>query len=379
MINRQLEALIDEKLFKGKAIVIIGPRQVGKTTLLKDICRKVNKNVLWLDGDEPDVRQQYSHVTSTALKQKLAPFDVVIIDEAQRISNVGLTIKLIIDNIPDIQVIVSGSSALELTQQVNEPLTGRKFEYSMFPISYKEHVDHFGTMETSRLLESRLIFGMYPDVINHPGEEQEVLRNLASSYLYKDLFQMQDIRKPEQIERLLLALALQVGSQVSYHELSKTLGIDLGTIQRYIHLLELAYIVFRLPSFSRNLRTELKKSRKIYFYDNGIRNAIIANYAPLKLRNDVGFLWENFLVSERVKFNSYEKYDAKLYFWRTQQQKEIDLIEDYNGNLSAYEFKYSNKFVNKIKAPLSFVSSYPDAIFNVISPDNVDSFILKHA
>jgi len=375
-ITRELEHVIIDRLFKKKAIVIVGPRQVGKTTLLHLVSEKVDKKLIFLNCDEPDVRKKLELPTSSELKALIGNAELILIDEAQRVKDIGITLKLLIDNLPDKQVIVTGSSALELSNSINEPLTGRKFEYKMFPFSFAELMDANGLLNESRLLEHRLIYGMYPDVVNNQGDEREVLTNIVSSYLYKDVFDFQDIRKPEIIEKLLQALALQVGSEVSINELSQLIGIDNSTILRYIDLLEKSYIIFHLRSFSRNVRNELKKSRKIYFYDNGVRNALISNLNPLGLRTDVGALWENFLISERMKRNVYSMNYANCYFWRTTQQQEVDFIEDKDGTLNCYEFKWNSK--KKAKLTSTFSTNYPESTFKLINQDNYLDFIGKN-
>ena len=358
MINRELEKVIVGKLNTGKAIIILGPRQVGKSTLLEVIKAKTNRKTLYLNCDDNDVKKALTEVTINQLKRIIGNHEVVMIDEAQRVKNIGLTLKLITDQLKKVQLIVTGSSSLDLANMVNEPLTGRKFEYQLFPFSTKELADHYGFMEESRNLETRLIYGNYPDVVQNPGNEPEILKNLASSYLFKDIFIYQDIRKPEFIEQLLEALALQVASEVSYNELAQLLKTDPHTIQRYISLLEKAFVIYRIRSFSRNLRNELKKSRKIYFYDNGIRNTILGNFSRLSSRTDTGLLWENYFISERMKYLHYNKIYANRYFWRTRQQQEIDHIEDYNGQLTAYEIKWNPG--KKIKFPKTFSSAYPN-------------------
>ena len=375
-IIRELDHVIIDRLFKKKAIVIVGPRQVGKTTLLHLISEKVDKKLIFLNCDEPDVRKKLELPTSSELKALIGNAELILIDEAQRVKDIGITLKLLIDNLPDKQVIVTGSSALELSNSINEPLTGRKYEYKMFPFSFAELIDANGLLNENRLLEHRMIYGMYPDVVNNQGEEREILTNIVSSYLYKDIFDFQDIRRPELIEKLLQALALQVGSEVSINELSQLVGIDNSTILRYIDLLEKSYIIFHLRSFSRNVRNELKKSRKIYFYDNGVRNALISNLNPLGLRTDVGALWENFLISERMKRNVYSMNYANCYFWRTTQQQEVDFIEDKDGTLNCYEFKWNSK--KKAKLTSTFSTNYPESTFKLINQDNYLDFIGKN-
>jgi predicted AAA+ superfamily ATPase len=259
---------------------------------------------------------------------------MLVIDEAQYIDNIGLTIKIIVDNIPDIQVIATGSSAFELANALNEPLTGRKFEYMLYPVSYNELVNHNGLIAEKGLLEHRLVYGSYPEIASSPGEEKELLQLIASSYLYKDLFIHQQIKKPQLIEKLTKALALQVCSEVSYNELAQIVGADIQTVEKYIDMLEKAFIIFRLYSLSRNLRNELKRARKIYFYDNGIRNTIIGNYSPISARTDAGALWENYFIAERQKFLHYNKLYTNRYFWRNHAQQEIDYIEDRGGHFA---------------------------------------------
>ena len=373
MIERRLKQLFLPRLFRGKAIVLTGPRQVGKTTLLRMLMAESDKKTLFWNCDEPDIRQKLSNPTSTQLQAETAQYELIFIDEAQRVPNIGVTLKLLIDNFPMKQVIVTGSSALQLSNSINEPLTGRKYEYNMFPFSSEELIDHHGSIEENRLLERRMVYGAYPEVVNLPGEERETLLNLINSYLYKDIFAFQDVRKPEIIEQLLQALALQMGSEVSFNELSKLLGLNSQTVQRYIDLLEKSYIVFHLRSFSRNLRNELKKSRKIYFYDNGVRNAILGDFKPLQLRQDAGALWENYLVSERLKHNSYSLFYGKSYFWRTQQQQEVDYIEDIDGVFHTYEFKWST--TKQLKLTETFARNYPEHTFMVVNPENYQDFV----
>ena len=377
-IERDLKAVLDSKIGKGKVLLLIGPRQVGKTTLLKNILTSVSseKKVQFWNCDESDVRQFLSEANSAKLKSFVGNSDFIVIDEAQRVKDIGLTIKLLHDSFPNVQLAVTGSSSLDLSNSINEPLTGRKFEYNLFPFSTNELVNHTSMLEEIRLLKNRLVYGFYPDVVNNPGEEKEILTNIVNSYLYKDVFEFQDIRKSSVIEKLVQALALQVGSEVSFNELGNLLGIDTVTVQRYVDLLEKAYVIFHIRSFSRNVRNELKKSIKIYFYDNGVRNSVISNFSPIELRSDIGALWENFLISERIKNNAYHNKHAKYYFWRTTQKQEIDFIEEVEQNLFAYEFKYNPKKVNS-KCPVTFSNNYPNVPFDVITSENYMDFVVN--
>ena len=377
-IQRDLKTVLDSKIGKGKVLLLIGPRQVGKTTLLKNMLESVSteKKVQFWNCDESDVRQFLSEANSAKLKSFIGNSDFIVIDEAQRVKDIGLTIKLLHDSFPNVQLAVTGSSSLDLSNSINEPLTGRKFEYNLFPFSINELVNHTSMLEEMRQLQNRLVYGFYPDVVNNPGEEKEILTNIVNSYLYKDVFEFQDIRKSSVIEKLVQALALQVGSEVSFNELGNLLGIDTATVQRYVDLLEKAYVIFHIRSFSRNVRNELKKSIKIYFYDNGVRNSVISNFSPIELRSDIGALWENFLISERIKNNAYHNKHAKYYFWRTTQKQEIDFIEEAEQNLFAYEFKYNPKKVNS-KCPVTFSNNYPNVPFDVITSENYMDFVVN--
>lgn len=374
MIKRIIESPIDSLLGSGKAIIIMGARQVGKSTLLETIFRD-KKDVLWMTGDDLDVQELFSQMTSTRLKALLGTTKTLIIDEAQRIPDIGLRIKLITDQIKDVQVIATDSSSFELASKVNESLAGRKREFRMYPVSFSEMVSHTNLLEELRLIPHRMIYGYYPEVICNPGNEPAILKELSDSFLYKDILSFEGINKPDKLVRLLKALAFQIGSQVSYHEVAQLVGLDSKTVERYIDILEKSYIIFRLSSFSRNLRNELKASRKIYFWDLGIRNLLIGNLAQVENRTDAGALWENFIIAERLKRNSYNGSIAQYWFWRTQQQKEIDYLEEENGLLNAYEFKWNDKKAN-VRVPESFSKAYPDATFHIITPHNADEFLL---
>jgi predicted AAA+ superfamily ATPase len=373
MINRVLSDIVRNRLGSGKAIVILGPRQVGKTTLIRHVLKSRMDDTLWLNADEEDVRLMLSEASTARLRALIGNKKIVVIDEAQRVHDVGIKLKLITDGIPEVQLMVSGSSALEIANRINEPLTGRKWEYNLYPISFEEMALHHGLLDESRLIPHRLVFGYYPDVINYAGDEREVLTQLADSFLYKDILSHEAFRKTDKLVNLLKALAFQVGSQVSYNELSKLVGLESRTVEKYIELLEQSFVIFRVSGFSRNLRTELKKGKKIYFYDNGIRNALIGNLNHLESRSDVGALWENFVFSERKKYLQYHRMHAQMYFWRTTEQQEVDYLEEMDGKLSAYEIKWQEKKSQKFS--VTFMKNYPEAPCKFIHPGNVHEFI----
>ena len=372
MIKRVIKNSIQADYRREKVIVLLGARQVGKTTVLSELQEGANK-VLSLNCDNVDDVLLLESKTSTELKYLLSSYDLVFIDEAQRVKNIGLTLKMIGDLKLKTQVVVTGSSSFDMANEVNEPATGRLIEYNLYPFSLSELAIETSEREEKRLLETRMVYGLYPEVVTEPGDAKRILMGLTNNYLYKDLFMYRGIKKPDLIQKLVRALALQLGNEVSYNELSSLLGVDRGTIETYINLLEKCFVVFRLDSFSRNLRNEIKKGKKIYFYDNGIRNAVLSNFAPLELRNDTGALWENLMVSERVKRNSYLGDFAQLFFWRTHEQQEIDLVEEQDGVLRTFEFKWNDKV--KVKRPKSFVDAYPNSTYEVVTPENYWNFI----
>lgn len=370
MIKRIITPLLEKKIGTNKAIIVIGPRQVGKTTLIWHLLDK--RDVLFLDGDDPITRRLLTNANTEQLKSLIKEKPFVFIDKAQRVDNIGLTLKIVTDQIKTTQLFVSGSSSFELSNLTREPLTGRKWEYTLYPISWQEFEDHVGVLASIQQLPLRLVYGMYPEIITQSGNEFELLKQLTDSYLYKDILSYKGIRKPEVMSHLLRALALQVGSEVSYRELSTLLGIDTKTVSAYVSLLEQAYVIFKLPSFSRNLRNEIKRNQKIYFYDNGLLNIVKGNLNAWETREDKGSLWENFLISERQKKNSYKQSLANSYFWRTKQQQEIDYVEDEGGKITAYELKWSP--TAKVRIPEMFIKKY-QADFNVIHSENFGEFI----
>ena len=377
MYYRDLQPIIADKCFRHKAILLLGARQVGKTTLLKELIKERPNDVLYLNCDDSVTISRLTNRNIQQLKMLIGITKIIVIDEAQKVDNIGLTIKMIVDNFPNVQVIATGSSAFELRNRLNEPLTGRKYEYQLFPISTNEIYKSTGLLDAERLLEPRLIYGSYPDILTHNQEAHELLNSLTDSYLYKDILAFGELRKPELLNKLLQALAFQVGSEVSYSELAMTIGSDPKTVERYIELLEKCFIIFRLNGLSRNLRNELKRAKKIYFYDNGVRNAVIQQFAPLEMRNDVGALWENFFISERIKYNHYRQHYCNIYFWRTKSQQEIDYIEERDGKFTVFEMKWSQK-KNNSKIPTSFMNAYPIAETAIITPKNYLNYLIPN-
>lgn len=373
MVERHIQSSIQSQLGGGKAIVIMGARQVGKSTLLRQMLGE-RQDVIWMNGDDLDIQELFSSITSTRIRAILGSKRLLVIDEAQRISDIGLRLKLITDQVPDVQVIATGSSSFELASKVNESLTGRKREFRMYPLTFGEMVLHTQFLDEVRMIPHRMVYGYYPEVVCNPGDERAILKELSDSYLYKDILSLDSINKPDKLVRLLKALALQIGSQVSYNEIGTLIGLDSKTVERYVDILEKSFIVFRLGTFSRNLRNELKASRKIYFWDLGIRNAIIGNLAQIENRTDAGELWENFVIAERMKRNAYKCSFAQSYFWRTRQQHEIDYLEEEDGILYAFEFKWNLRKAN-VKCPESFKTAYPEAVYKVITPENIEEFL----
>ena len=375
MISRLLKNIIEGFLFNKKTIVIYGARQTGKTTLVEQMLEPYRENTLFLNGDDADVREMLSDLNATKLIPIIGKSKIVVLDEAQRVPETGLVLKIIHDNFKDIQLIATGSSSFELANNISEPLTGRKFEFTLYPLSFAEMVNHHGFLTEKRILEHRLIYGYYPDVVVNVGVETKVLKSLASSYLYKDLLMLDTIKKPVLLEKILSALALQIGSEVSYNELAQLLNSDKETVEKYIDLLEKTCIIFRLGALSRNVRNEIKQGRKIYFYDNGIRNAILGNFSAISSRTDKGALWENFLISERFKYLGNNEMDVKSWFWRTTQQQEIDYIEEHSGKLFAWEFKWNSK--KTVRFSKTFTNAYLNTEFNMVNPENIEDFLLK--
>ena len=374
MINRKIEKNIVENLFKGKVIIIYGARQVGKTTLVKKIADDYKGQSSYFNCDLISVQDALSIPEANRIKDFLGDHNIIILDEAQRIKNIGPTLKILIDTYPELQIIATGSSSFDLANEINEPLTGRKIVFNLFPLSVEEIMGDNGFLYIDSKLEKILRYGTYPDVFfSEDKEAASKIEEIASSYLFKDILSFDKIKKSSIIVKLLQLLALQVGSEVSYNELATKLGINRITVEKYIDILEQCFILFRINSFSRNLRNEISKAIKIYFYDLGVRNILIKNLNPLDIRNDAGFLWENFCILERIKRNKYNNIFANYYFWRTYDQKEIDFIEERDGKLFAYEFKLNREHS---KAPSIFLETYKNSQYQTINRENYYKFLM---
>ncbi len=372
MIHRTQQTEIDSYLFKGKAILVFGARQVGKTSLIKNTIK--NNSFLWLNGDEPDTQLLLENITTDRLKALIGNHKILVIDEAQMIHNIGLLIKRMVDNFPEIQIIASGSSAFELADKTKESMVGRKEELQLFPFSYKEMVNHTNFIEETRLIPHRLVFGYYPEVVTNPGKEEKILNDLVDGFLYKDILNLEGIKKSSTLHRLVQMLAFRIGSEINYSSIGNDLGINRLTVEKYIDILEKNFIIFSLNAFSKNQDNEIKKSRKVYFWDNGLRNRIIKNFTPFELRDDIGMLWENFIISERKKKLSYENLYKDTFFWRNTQQAEIDFLEIKNNIIDVYEIKYSPNV--KVKFTKSFTEKYNPKTTQVIHKENFWEYLL---
>jgi len=373
-IQRAVEATIKNRLVAGKVNLLVGARRVGKTFLLKKIVQDINEPYLWLSGDDESTHDLLAERTIANYKRITSGISLLIIDEAQMIKDIGLKMKLMIDEIPNLKIIASGPSAYALSYKVGEPLVGRAFWHKIFPIAQNELKHHENYVDTVRNLEERLIYGSYPEIFQWKTlqEKEAYLKEILNSYLFKDLLVFDEIRNSDKIRTLLKLVAFQLGKEVSYDELGKQLGMSKNTVEKYLDLLSKVFVVYKVGAYSKNLRKELSKSSRWYFYDNGIRNALIDNFKPLSLRNDVGELWENYLMVERLKKNNYEQNFKEIYFWRTYDQQEIDYIEEKSQEIEAFEFKWGN---TKAKIPVAFANAYPEAKFSVITKENYLDFI----
>lgn len=370
-IGRISQKSIAKWLFKGKALVLTGARQVGKTTMLNTMFAP-ETNLLWLNADETNVRSRLKNHNLNALKGVIGNYKIVIIDEIQRIENAGLLLKLLVDHFKGVQFIATGSSALDISETVFEPLTGRHFLFHLYPFSLAELYDGKSEFEIEQQLPFHLVFGNYPEICNNRADAEMLLKNLSDQYLYKDVLVWKEIRKPELLDKLLKLLAYQIGSEISVHELSNSLQVKSETVESYINLLEKSFVIFRLYSYSTNARKEVTKMSKIFFWDNGIRNAVIGNYDDLTLRTDIGQLWENFAISERMKMNAWLQPDIKSYFWRNYNQSEVDYVELKKKKLSAFELKWNPGKKHSVNR--AFTNAYPDAATDIITPHHFVDF-----
>lgn len=368
-VSRTIITQLEDQLFKGKVLILYGARRTGKTTLVKHLLGKFSEKSAYINCELQEYKDALSTTNSGLLAEFIGNRELIIFDEAQHIANIGLVLKVLVDNFPQVQFIATGSSSFELSGMVSEPLTGRSRQFLLLPFSLEEIGQSLNPIQIKANLPNFLRFGLYPQVFNSIGDEKiEELAEISSNYLYKDLFQFEQIKKPDLLFKLLAAIALQTGSESSLNELAQITGTNVHTVKRYLELLEKSFVIFRLHSFSRNLRKELAKSQKIYFYDVGIRNAVIRNFNEMNLRTDAGGLWENFCITERIKFNQNRRRFVNTYFWRTYDQKEIDYIEEKDGHLTCFEFKYAEGATGKF--PAEFSETYPNSIFKVITPGN---------
>jgi predicted AAA+ superfamily ATPase len=373
-IKRSQEARIKKQFFAGKVIVLTGPRRAGKTTLLKNIVEQSGKSHMFLNGEDLSTSELFERRTAENYRSILSDVDLLVIDEAQHIPEIGYIAKLIHDELPGKQLILSGSSSFEIVQRTGEPLTGRKITFELLPFSEVELWETYAPQKRIDLLRNRMIFGNYPEVCldKSNASRVEYLRELRDSYLLKDVLKFEQLRNADKVMDLLRLVALQVGSEVSYHELGKQLSMSKNTVEKYLDLLSKAYVIYKLEGFSRNLRKEITKSSRWYYYDNGIMNIVLNNLDDLSLRRDAGRLWENYIICERLKYLNAVRQLSRLYFWRTYDKQEIDLVEERGVSLSAFEMKWQHQ---SKRAPKAWKNAYPDSTFEVISPDSYLPFV----
>lgn len=372
-INRDLQKQMEEWLFRHKVITLYGARQVGKTTLVKEILSQHKCSAGYFNCELLPVAQLLERQDLNEIKRNFGNLPLVVLDEAQKVNQIGLLLKMIHDTYPEIQLIATGSSSFTLSNKLSEPLTGRGLEFMLYPFSYSEMSQVYKPIDLKAQIPSILLFGLYPEIVTQPvADSIFLLNNLSTKYLYRDVFEFETIKRPEIIVQLLQSLAFQIGSEVSHHELANQVKANVKTVERYLDLLEKAFVIYRLKALSRNLRNEIGTKEKIYFYDLGIRNSMINQFNPVTLRNDVGALWENFCVIERIKVRQIQKKQGPVYFWRTHDQKEIDYVEEENGVFRGFEFKWSADAKSKI--PAQFLEKYQGSV-TVVHPGNIDSFL----
>ena len=377
-INRAVEPEIVKRLHSGKINVVLGPRQSGKTTMVRHLVDECHLDALWLNADMLDVRELLTNMSPEKWRQLIAGHNAVVVDEAQRVEDIGLALKILIDSFGEMPIIVTGSSAFNLRTRLDEPLTGRKFEWTLLPPSFAE-LARRNLLSEKRLVESRLVHGSYPGVLADAEDRDRLVCSLASSYLYKDVLALDGIAKASVLDKLVRALSFQIGQEVSYQELAGLVGVDRKTVERYVDILKKCFVVFELPAFARNQRNEIRKSRKVYFYDLGIRNAVIGNLLPLSSRpqEEIGHLWENYLIAERLKLNVNRPAPARMFFWRTRTQQEVDYIEEGPSGIRAWEMKWNPKPAEKGKLPKAFIEAYPEAQAGFVTPANLQDFLLN--
>lgn len=375
-LKRAIYNRFGQKLIPNKVLLLLGPRRIGKTVFIQQVLEKMKEPYILLNGEDITTTDMLKKRSTVNYKRILGNKKVLVIDEAQKIPDIGRILKLIVDEIKGVKVIVTGSSTFDLTNKLGEPLTGRKITFNLYPLAQMEFAQAENVIQTKANLEERLVYGSYPELLQYNSNEEktEYLREIVNSYLLKDILAFDNIRNSSKLLDLLRLLAFQVGKEVSYHELGNQLSLSKNTVERYMDLLSKVFVIYKLQGFSRNLRKEITKSSKWYFYDNGIRNTLIANHNPLNLRNDVGELWENYMLAERIKYQSYKGMLVHNYFWRTYQQQEIDWIEERGGNLHAYEMKWNG--TKKIKVPAAWKEAYRKASFEVITPNTYLDWIL---
>ncbi len=374
MITRVLEQQLQDAVKLGRVAIVYGPRRAGKTTLLENYLKTFQGRAQVETGDDRLVRALFEANDRASLLQAFQGVELLVLDEAQLVPQLGMGLKMLVDARPDLKIIASGSSSFEIAREVGEPLTGRKRTLTLLPISVEELIHNRGLLETKRSLNELMTFGLYPEILTAPSqtEKRRLIHELTEDYLFKDIIAFEGLRNSDKIRRLLTLLAYQIGKEVSLTELGTQLGMSKQVVERFLDLLEKTFIIQRVTGFSRNLRSEVSKSSRYYFVDNGVLCAVQNNHAPLSSRGDVGALWENFLFMERVKFNLYHETFKRIYFWRTYSQQEIDFVEEGDGSLAGFEFKWSNR---SPKAPLAWRTAYPDATFSVITPDNFETFV----
>lgn len=378
-IDRDIDKFLAKRMFDGKTLVIYGPRQAGKTTAVETYLSSngLADDVATFNGDETADREMLADASAERIKMLLGGKKILFIDEAHKVPEIGLVLKRAWDKLKDIQTIASGSSSIELADKIEEPMTGRKFDYTLMPPSFAELADASSPLDEARQFERRMIYGSYPDVVTHPGDEVERLRMIGKGYLYKDILSFGEIKRPEVLDRILRALAFQIGQEVSYNELAHLCGTDDKTVSRYIDILEKAYIVHKVSSYARNLRNELKKSKKVYFNDCGIRNYVIGDWRPLSARSpdEAGRLWENYLFAERFKWRLLHEPETREFFWRTAQQQEVDMIEESAEGIKAFEFKWNDR-KGGCAVSATFRKAYPKAELGVVTPAEAIKFLL---